>query len=187
MIARVEVGAQGPDTRFIVTNLQQRNARRLYEDVYCPRGQAENHIKSWNTDLAADRTSCTKASASQLRLFLHAVRLLDHVGPARVDAEAFDVACGAVRHLAPAPDQNCRTRRRDEDDDPRAPADIVSGATHFPLCARTNPASRNPALRHLTGGRDTPISQPFPINPKTSASPNAGQPLAMQKRVRQTI
>src|SRR5580692_961589 len=79
-------------------------------------------------------------------------RLLDHVGPARVDAEAFDVACGAVRHLAPAPDQNCRTRRRDEDDDPRAPADIVSGATHFPLCARTNPASRNPALRHLTGG-----------------------------------
>src|SRR5271170_3220429 len=77
---------------------------------------------------------------------------LDHVGPARVDAEAFDVACGAVRHLAPAPDQNCRTRRRDEDDHPRAPADIVSGETHFPLCARTNPASRNPALRHLTGG-----------------------------------
>ena len=72
MIARVEVGAQGPDTRFVVTNLQQRNARRLYEDVYCRRGQAENHIKSWKTHLAADRTSCTKASANQLRLFLHA-------------------------------------------------------------------------------------------------------------------
>src|SRR6202522_3052418 len=72
VIARVEVGAQGPDTRFVVTNLQQRNARRLYEDVYCRRGQAENHIKSWKTHLAADRTSCTKASANQLRLFLHA-------------------------------------------------------------------------------------------------------------------
>ena len=72
LIARVEVGAQGPDTRFVVTNLQQRNARRLYEDVYCRRGQAENHIKSWKTHLAADRTSCTKASANQLRLFLHA-------------------------------------------------------------------------------------------------------------------
>src|SRR6202789_132464 len=70
-IARVEVGAQAPDTRFVVTNLQQRNARRLYEDVYCRRGQAENHIKSWKTHLAADRTSCTKASAIQLRLFLH--------------------------------------------------------------------------------------------------------------------
>jgi hypothetical protein len=72
VIARVEIGAQGPDTRFVVTNLQQRNARRLYEDVYCRRGQAENHIKSWKTHLAADRTSCTKASANQLRLFLHA-------------------------------------------------------------------------------------------------------------------
>src|SRR5271167_506461 len=72
VIARVEVGAQGSDTRFVVTNLQQRNARRLYEDVYCRRGQAENHIKSWKTHLAADRTSCTKATANQLRLFLHA-------------------------------------------------------------------------------------------------------------------
>jgi hypothetical protein len=36
-------------------------------------------------------------------------------------------------------------------------------------------------------GVTLPISEPFPINPQTSASPNAGQPLAMQKRVRQTI
>jgi Transposase DDE domain group 1 len=72
IIARIEVGAEGPDTRFIVTNLKVRNARVLYEDVYCRRGQAENHIKSWKTHLAADRTSCTKATANQLRLFLHA-------------------------------------------------------------------------------------------------------------------
>jgi hypothetical protein len=72
IIARVEVGAEGPDTRFIVTNLKTRNARVLYEDVYCRRGQAENHIKSWKTHLAADRTSCTKAPANQFRLFLHA-------------------------------------------------------------------------------------------------------------------
>jgi len=72
VIARVEAGAEGPDTRFVVTNLKQRNPRTLYEDVYCRRGQAENHIKSWKTHLAADRTSCTKATANQLRLFLHA-------------------------------------------------------------------------------------------------------------------
>ncbi len=47
IIARVEAGAEGPDTRFVVTNLKQRNARVLYEDCYCRRGQAENHIKSW--------------------------------------------------------------------------------------------------------------------------------------------
>ena len=72
IVARVEVGAEGPDTRFVVTNLRTRNARRLYEDLYCRRGQAENHIKSWKTHLAADRTSCTKATANQFRLFLHA-------------------------------------------------------------------------------------------------------------------
>jgi hypothetical protein len=71
-IARVEAGAEGPDTRFIVTNLKKRSPPALYEDVYCQRGHAENHIKSWKTHLAADRTSCTKATVSQLRLFLHA-------------------------------------------------------------------------------------------------------------------
>ena len=72
IIARVEAGAEGPDTRFVVTNLSKRDARGLYEDVYCPRGQAENHIKSWKTHLAADRTSCSRATANQFRLFLHA-------------------------------------------------------------------------------------------------------------------
>ena len=32
----------------------------------------ENHIKSYKRHLAADRTSCGKATANQFRLFLHA-------------------------------------------------------------------------------------------------------------------
>jgi hypothetical protein len=72
IIARVEAGADGTDTRFIVTRLPTRNARVLYEEVYCRRGAAENHIKSWKTPLAGDRTSCSKASANQFRLFRHA-------------------------------------------------------------------------------------------------------------------
>jgi Transposase DDE domain group 1 len=72
IIARTEAGPDGVDTRFIVTNLNKSNARRLYEEVYCRRGQAENYIKAWKTHLCADRTSCTKATANQLRLFLHA-------------------------------------------------------------------------------------------------------------------
>ena len=72
IIARVEVGDQGADTRFIVTNLKKGSPRWLYQQVYCRRGQAENHIKSWKTHLAADRASCTRATANQLRLFLHA-------------------------------------------------------------------------------------------------------------------
>ena len=72
IIARVEAGEMGVDTRFIVTSLTKRSPRHLYQGVYCARGQAENHIKSWKTHLAADRTSCTKATANQFRLFLHA-------------------------------------------------------------------------------------------------------------------
>jgi hypothetical protein len=72
IVARVEAGPQGPDTRFIVTNLRQGSGRSLYENLYCQRGQAENHVKAWKAHLAADRTSCPKATANQFRLFLHA-------------------------------------------------------------------------------------------------------------------
>jgi Transposase DDE domain group 1 len=72
IIARVEVGPEGPDTRFIVTNLEGGRAKHLYERLYCARGQAENHIKAWKNHLAADRTSCHTAEANQFRLFLHA-------------------------------------------------------------------------------------------------------------------
>jgi len=72
IVARVEAGSEGTDTRFIVTNLDHGSGRSLYQDLYCRRGQAENHIKAWKAHLAADRTSCSKATANQFRLFLHA-------------------------------------------------------------------------------------------------------------------
>src|SRR6202049_3579661 len=70
VIARVEAGPQGADSRFIVTNLQGL-PRALYEKVYCARGQAENLIKAHKLHLASDRTSCTKATANQFRLLIH--------------------------------------------------------------------------------------------------------------------
>jgi hypothetical protein len=71
IVARIEAGPQGTDTRFVVTSLGGLSGRTVYQDIYCARGQAENHIKGWKTHLAADRTSCCRASANQLRLFLH--------------------------------------------------------------------------------------------------------------------
>jgi Transposase DDE domain group 1 len=72
IIARVEAGPEGTDTRFIVTNLKGGRPQKLYQRLYCARGQAENHIKAWKNHLAADRTSCHEAEANQFRLFLHA-------------------------------------------------------------------------------------------------------------------
>src|SRR3954452_116483 len=50
IIARVEAGEQGTDTRFIVTNLSVSKARTLYQDVYCRRG-AGPRTTSWKTHL----------------------------------------------------------------------------------------------------------------------------------------
>jgi hypothetical protein len=70
VIARVEAGPQGADSRFIVTNLPGL-AKSLYEKLYCARGQAENLIKAHKLRLASDRTSCSKATANQFRLLIH--------------------------------------------------------------------------------------------------------------------
>ena len=70
VIARLEETTRGSDTRYIVTSLSG-EARHLYEDVYCARGQAENLIKLHKGQLASDRTSCQSPLANQLRLVLH--------------------------------------------------------------------------------------------------------------------
>jgi Transposase DDE domain group 1 len=70
VIARIEAGPQGADSRFIVTNLPGL-PKVLYEKAYCARGQAENLIKAHKLHLASDRTSCRKATANQFRLLIH--------------------------------------------------------------------------------------------------------------------
>jgi hypothetical protein len=60
------------DVRYVVTSLDG-DAERLYEGVYCQRGQAENLIKLHKAQLASDRTSCSSATANQVRLMLTTV------------------------------------------------------------------------------------------------------------------
>ena len=57
--------------RFVVTSLGRREieARALYEDLYCQRGDMENRIKECQADLFADRTSTATMRANQLRLW----------------------------------------------------------------------------------------------------------------------
>jgi len=69
-MSRLEATLQGFDARYVVTSLPG-DARPLYEDVYCVRGQAENLIKMHKAQLASDRTSCQSPVANQVRLVLH--------------------------------------------------------------------------------------------------------------------
>lgn len=70
---RVLVKAEHPDKgsnpRFVVTNLEG-DAREIYDERYCARGEMENRIKEQQLGLFADRTSCHGWWASQFRLLL---------------------------------------------------------------------------------------------------------------------
>ena len=71
VLARLEATKKGADVRYVVTNLAKGAARKLYEAVYCARGQAENPIERHKSQLASDRTSCRSPLANQMRLILH--------------------------------------------------------------------------------------------------------------------
>jgi hypothetical protein len=69
VIHKAEHNSQGDNPRFIVTSLRG-EARRLYDDIYCARGEMENRIKEQQLGLFAGRTSCHAFAANQFRLLL---------------------------------------------------------------------------------------------------------------------
>ncbi len=75
VVGKAEHLAKGSNPRFVVTSLpaEELDARGLYEDVYCARGEMENRIKEQQMCLFADRTSCATMRANQLRLWLSSV------------------------------------------------------------------------------------------------------------------
>ncbi len=71
VIARIEHGGQGSNPRYVVTNLPG-NTKKLYERIYCARGEMENRIKE-QLQLFADRTSAHCWWPNQFRLLLSAL------------------------------------------------------------------------------------------------------------------
>lgn len=71
VILKAEVSHEGQNMRAIVTNIRKGKAKRLYDRLYCGRGQMENFIKNHKCALHSDRTSCHRFEANQFRLFLH--------------------------------------------------------------------------------------------------------------------
>ena len=71
VIGKAEYLFKGKNPRFIVTSLSVKaiRARRLYEDLYCARGDMENRIKEQQLALFADRTSTHQMRSNQLRLY----------------------------------------------------------------------------------------------------------------------
>jgi len=72
VVAKAEHLERGANPRFVVTTLGD-EARALYEDTYCARGEMENRIKEQQLHLFADRTSAATMRANQLRLWFSSV------------------------------------------------------------------------------------------------------------------
>ena len=102
VVAKAEHLAKGSNPRFVVTSLGREVAgsQRLYEKLYCARGDMENRIKECQLDLFADRTSTATLRANQLRLYfasfayvlMHGLRRLGLAGTRWAKAQ-----CGTLR------------------------------------------------------------------------------------------
>jgi hypothetical protein len=71
VVAKAEWTEDKANPRFVVASegMTKFDARGLYEDFYCERGNMENRIKECQLDLMADRTSTATLRANQLRLW----------------------------------------------------------------------------------------------------------------------
>lgn len=69
VIVKAEHLEKGSNPRLVVTSLEG-DPQRLYDDLYCARGEMENRIKEQQLGLFADRTSCHDLVANQFRLLL---------------------------------------------------------------------------------------------------------------------
>ena len=72
VIVKAEHSGRGSNPRFLVTNISG-DAGKLYDQLYCARGEAENRIKEQQLDMFSDRTSCMNWLPNQMRVLLSAV------------------------------------------------------------------------------------------------------------------
>jgi hypothetical protein len=74
VVGKAEHNQEGANPRFVVTSLKRSrlDARALYEDFYCARGEAENRIGE-QFELFADRASTATLPGNQLRLWFSAM------------------------------------------------------------------------------------------------------------------
>jgi Transposase DDE domain group 1 len=75
VVGKAEHLAKGANPRFVVTSLPPEafDAKTLYEQEYCARGDMENRIKEQQLMMFADRTSCETMRANQVRLYMSTV------------------------------------------------------------------------------------------------------------------
>ena len=101
VVGKAEYLDKGENPRFVVSNLPTRRAgaKRLYEKLYCARGDMENRIKEQQLDLFADRTSAQTMRANQLRLYFSSFAYVLMQALRRLGAQGTELARAQVSTL----------------------------------------------------------------------------------------
>jgi len=102
VIGKAEWTQGEANPRFIVTTLtnQDGDGQKLYETIYCARGEMENRIKECQLDLFADRTSTATMRANQLRLWFASMAYVLVESIRRLGLQTTGLAnatCGTIR------------------------------------------------------------------------------------------
>ncbi len=102
VVAKAEWTEGAANPRFVVTSLSSEGAepQRLYEEIYCARGDMENRIKECQLDLFADRTSAATMRANQLRLWFASMAYVLLCALRRIALQHTQFAkatCGTIR------------------------------------------------------------------------------------------
>ena len=102
VIAKAEWTKGAANPRFVVTSLSAEDAapQRLYEEIYCARGDMENRIKECQLDLFADRTPAATLRANQLRLWFASMAYVLLCALRRIALQHTQFAratCGTIR------------------------------------------------------------------------------------------
>ena len=142
VVGKAEITGRGPNPRFVVTSLsaEEIDARRLYEELYCARGDMENRIKEQQLDSLLD-PNVGSLDASEpdalvaIERGVHADRRSASSGPGRHPAG------GSLLRNDPPP----ATENRRADPDHRAQGlglarELASGRAHLCSRLRTTPS-----------------------------------------------
>lgn len=75
MVEKAEYLDKGENPRFAVTSIgkERMEGKKLYEELFCGRGEKENRVKEQQLHLFADRTSAATMRANQLRRWFSSV------------------------------------------------------------------------------------------------------------------
>jgi hypothetical protein len=136
VVGKAEHTLDGSNPRFIVTSLKCTrlgcDARALYEDLYCARGEAENRIGE-QFEMFADRASSATMAANQLRMSFSAMAYVLVDTLRRVALRHTQFADAAARPFA----SSCSSSA------PRCAPACAAFTSPSPRAALTRPSSRS--------------------------------------------